>query len=36
MEEGREMVTKYKFGNVYRILVGNKWVKVTQKEWERY
>lgn len=30
------MITKYKFGNVYRILVRNKWVKVTQKEWEQY
>lgn len=30
------MITKYKFGNVYRILFGNKWVKVTQKEWEQY
>ena len=30
------MITKYNFGNVYRILVGNKWVKVTQEEWERY
>lgn len=30
------MITKYKFGNVYRILVRNEWVKVTQKEWERY
>ena len=30
------MITKYKFGNVYRILIRNEWVKVTQKEWERY
>lgn len=30
------MVTKYKFGNVYRILVRNKWVKVTQEEWEQH
>ena len=30
------MITKYKFGNVYRILVKNEWVKVTEKEWEQY